>query len=131
MMNKINFELISKAMQVFDIDEIDIFRDTETTNSDGTTGNAKLEEPIHKGIPCHISFVTKDNPNPEAIDSQPVITMLKINCDLFVDLQKGDYITAKKLANDGTVLEAYSGVIGFPQVSQSRKSVLMEMRIDV
>ena len=130
-MNKINFEPISKAMQIFDTDEIDIFRNIETTNQDGTTGNAKLEEPIYKGIPCHISFVTKDNPNSEAIDSQPVITMLKINCDLSVDLQKGDYITAKKLANDGTVLETYNGIIGFPQVSQSRKSVLMEMRIDV
>lgn len=130
-MNKINFESISKAMQIFDTDTIEIFRSIETINSDGTTGNEKLEEPIYKDIPCHISFITKDNPNPEAIDSQPIITMLKINCDLSVDLQKGDYIIAKKLAGDGTVLETYNGVIGFPQVSQSRKAVLMEMRSDV
>lgn len=130
-MDKINFEPISKAMQVFDTDEIDIFRNTETTNTDGTTGETSSKEPLLKGIPCHISFVNADNPNPEVIDSQPIITMLKINCDLSADIQKGDYIVAKKLSNNGTVLETYKGIAGFPRVSQSRKSVLIEMRNDV
>ena len=45
--------------------------------------------------------------------------------------QKGDYITARKLDANGTVLETYKGIIGFPTVTESRKSAEMEMRTDV
>ena len=46
-------------------------------------------------------------------------------------IQKGDYITAKKLDNQGIVLETYKGIIGFPTVTESRKSAEMEMRTDI
>lgn len=131
-MNKVNFEPIGKALKVFDTDLMNIGRRQEITNPDGTTGETNPQEPIYTDVPCHISFVSSDNPNPEPNDVIPVITGLKINCDLSVDLQNGDYITAKKMADDGeTVLETYTGTIGFPEVTQSRKSALMQMRTDI
>lgn len=131
-MNKVNFEVIGKALKVFDTDLINIGRRETIQNPDGTTGETNPQEPLYTDIPCHISFVSADNANATPEDSVPVITGLQINCDLSVDIQNGDYITAKKMANDGTtVLETYYGVVGFPEVTQSRKSVLMEMRTDI
>lgn len=130
-MSKINFEPIAEAMKLFDTDTIDVYRKEDIENDDGTSGEEYLKEALYKDVACHISFNSIDNPNENAIDSEPIITVITINCSLDVDLQKGDYIVAKKLANDGTVLETYKGVIGFSEVTQSRKSAQMEMRTDV
>lgn len=131
-MEKINFEPLGKVLKAFDTDLIDISRRMEIENPDGTTGETTIDTPVYTDIPCHISFINADNPNPENVDTKPIITGLEINCDLEVDLQNGDYITAKKMANDGkTVLEIYHGTIGFPTVTQSRKSAIMQMRTDV
>lgn len=124
--------LFGKALKILDTDNMDIGRRTEIENPDGTTGETNPNEPLYTNIPCHISFISSDNPNPEPNDIIPVITGLKINCDLSIDLQNGDYVTARKMANDGkTVLETYIGTIGFPEVSQSRKSAIMQMRTDI
>lgn len=130
-MNKINFEPIGKAMQVFDTDKMDIYRRMEITNPDGTAGESSMQEPLYKDIPCHIAFIRADNANPDTIDTTPVIVGIQINCSLDVDLQNNDYIKAYKLSDNGNILETYSGVIGFPTVSQSRKSAQMQMRTDV
>lgn len=124
---KANFESIGKAMEYFDTDKMDIARKQAIENPDGTTGETGLDTPIYIDVPCHISFVKADNPDTNTVDVQPVITGLKINCSLDIDLQKGDYITAKKLSSTGEVLETYRGIIGFPTVTQSRKSAEMEM----
>lgn len=132
MTNKVNFEQISQYMTAFDTDLIDIARRTEIINPDGTSGETTLDEPLYVNVPCHIAFITADNPNKDTVDTKPIITGLRINCELSVDLQNGDYITAKKMANDGvTILETYSGIIGYPAVSQSRKSAIMQMRTDL
>lgn len=130
-MNKINFEAIGDAMRAFDTDKMDIARRMEVQNPDGTTGETGITTPIYTNVPCHIAFITADNPNPDTIDTKPVIVGLQINCGLEVDLQNNDYITAYKLADNGDVLETYVGTIGFPTTSQSRKSAEMQMRTDV
>ena len=130
-MNKVNFEVIGKKLQVFDTDKIDIGRRTSIINPDGTEGETNPNIPIYTDIPCHISFIRADNPNSNTVDTKPIIVGLQINCDLSVDLQKGDYITAYKLADNGDILEVYKGIIGYPEVTQSRKSAQMEMRTDV
>ena len=130
-MNKINFEAIGDAMRAFDTDKMDIARRMEVQNPDGTTGETGITTPIYTNVPCHIAFITADNPNPDTIDTKPVIVGLQINCGLEVDLQNNDYITAYKLAKNGDVLETYTGTIGFPTTSQSRKSAEMQMRTDV
>lgn len=130
-MDKINFGIISNALKLLDTDIMDIGRRVEVVNPDGTTGETNPQIPLYTNIPCHISFVTADNPDANTVDTKPTITGLKINCSLEVDLQKGDYITAKKLDNQGIVLETYKGIIGFPTVTESRKSAEMEMRTDI
>lgn len=130
-MNKVNFEVIGDAMRAFDTDKMDIIRRMEISNPDRTTGETSSDTPVYKDVPCHISFVTADNPNPETIDTKPVIVGLQINCGLEVDLQNNDYIIAYKLSDSGEVLETYKGTIGFPTTSQSRKSAQMQMRTDV
>ena len=130
-MEKINFEVIGKAMKVFDTDKMDIYRNSNIINPDGTTGESDIKVPLYENIPCHISFVTADNPDNSTVDTKPIITGLKINCSLEVDLQNGDYIIASKLSNAGEVLEVYKGIIGHPTVTQSRKSAEMEMRTDI
>ena len=127
-MDKINFGAISNALKLLDTDKMDIGRRTEVVNPDGTTGETNPNAPLYTNIPCHISFQTADNPNSNTVDVEPIITGLDINCSLEVDLQKGDYVTAYKLDNAGNVLETYKGIIGYPTVTQSRKSALMEMR---
>lgn len=130
-MDKINFGVISDALTALDTDKMNIGRKQTITNPDGTTGETNPNTPLYENIPCHISFVTADNPDANTVDTKPTVTGLKINCSLAVDIQKGDYITAKKLDFNGNVLEIYKGIIGFPTVTESRKSAEMEMRTDV
>ena len=130
-MQKINFEPISEAMKAFDTDKMDIYRRIPITNPDGTTGETNLESPLYKDVPCHISFIKADNPDSNTVDLEPVIVGIKIHCSLDVDVNNNDFIRAYKLSNSGEILETYQGVIGFPTTSQSRKSVMMQMRADV
>lgn len=130
-MKKINFEPIGEVMKAFDTDSIDIYRKMEIINPDGTTGETGIETPIYVDVACHIAFLTADNPDANTSDTKPIIVGLQINCPLEVDLQNGDYIVAKKLSNDGKVLETYSGTIGEPTTDQARKSAEMQMRTDI
>lgn len=130
-MEKINFEPIGEAMKAFDTDKIDIGRRTEITNPDGTTGETAPTTPIYTNVACHISFDNIDNPDPNTAETRPIIKALTINCPLSVDLQNGDYITAYKLANNGTVIETYTGIIGEPSSSMSRKSATMQVRTNI
>ena len=130
-MDKINFGVISSALSKLDTDEMDISRKSQITNPDGTIGETPSTVAIYEKVPCHISFVSSDNPNVASVDSKPIIVGLRINCDLSVDLQKGDYITARKLDHTGAVLETYVGIIGSPKVTESRKSAEMEMRTEI
>lgn len=130
-MSRINFGIISEALKRLDTDLMDISRKMPVVNPDGTEGETDVLTPLYTNLPCHISFTSADNPDTNTVDAKPIITGLKINCSLDIDLQKGDYITARKLDDDGNILEVYSGIIGFPKTTESRKSAEMEMRTDV
>lgn len=130
-MNKINFEPIGEAMKAFDTDKMDIGRRIEIENPDGTTGETTPEQPIYTNVPCHISFSNVDNPDPNTAETRPIIKSLTINCSVDIDLQNGDLVTAYKLANDGTVIESYTGTIGEPTTSMSRKTADMEVRMNI
>lgn len=130
-MEKINFEPIGEAMKAFDTDKMNIGRLQKIINPDGTTGQILPEQPLYVDVPCHISFNNLDNPDPNTAETKPIIKALTINCSTDVDLQNGDYITAYKLAYDGTIIESYSGVIGEPSTSMSRKSASMEVRMNI
>ena len=113
---------------VMDTDKIDIGRRMEIVNPDGSIGELTPEEPIYRGVQCHIAFNTADNPNPAAVDISPIIVSITVHCPLWVDLQNNDYVYAHKCDHNGNVLETYQGFVGFNTVTQSRKSVQMAMR---
>lgn len=130
-MDKINFEPIGEAMKAFDTDKIDIARRVEIVNPDGTTSESGIDTPLYKDIYCHISFSQIDNPNPNTAETRPIIKTLVINCPIEIDLQNGDFITAYKLDYLGNIIESYSGVIGEPTSSMSRKTANMEVRTNI
>lgn len=109
----INFEIISNIVHKnFDTDFIDIKRNG-------------IE--IYSNVPCNIQINSADNPDTTAIDVVPIITSLTIHMQQYVDVQNNDYIVAKRMSKDRTILEVYTGVCGFPSVWQARKSVNMAM----
>ena len=126
-MQKINFEPIGEAMKAFDTDKMAIYRRVDIENPDGTSGETSSLVPMYEDIPCHIDFVSSDNPDGATADTQPIIIGIRIHCSLEIDIQNGDYIIANKLADNGDVLETYKGAVGEPTVTQSRKSVEMKM----
>ena len=130
-MGKINFEPIGQAMTAFDTDKMDIARSIEIENPDGTSGESSKDTSLYTNIPCHISFDQIDNPNPNTVETRPVNQLLKISCSIDTDLQNGDLVTAYKLANDGSTIETYIGVIGEPTTSMSRKTAEMQVRTNI
>lgn len=102
--------------QVMDSDYIDIKRDV----------SGSLEE-IYSNILCHISYNSTDNPDPNSVDTKPIIQSITINLPNWVDIKNNDFIVAKKMGNDGKILTVYSGRCGNPVVSQARKKVIMNM----
>lgn len=130
-MNKINFEPIGQAMTAFDTDKMDISRRIEIDNPDGTSGEASTDTPLYSNVACHISFDQIDNANSNTTETRPIVQILKISCPIDTDLQNGDFITAYKLANDGSTIETYIGVIGEPTSSMSRKTAKMEVRTNI
>ena len=101
---------------VMDSDFIDIKRDNA----------GKLEE-VYSNIPCHIAYASTDNPDPKTVDIKPVIQSITVHLQLWVDIRNNDYIVAKKIGSDGSIIATYSGRCGNPVVSQGRKKVLMQM----
>ena len=115
----------SLVRKMMDTDTMDIFRRTETINSDGTFGETMPDGALYQDVPCHIVFNSSDNPDPDSIDVKPIIISITIHCGVDTDLQNNDYIQAKKLDARGNVLEVYAGVIGFPTLHQSGQSAVM------
>ena len=115
----IDFTQISEPISnSLDTDYIDIYRQIdESPERDLYAENVK----------CHIAITTTDNPDPNSVDVQPIITSLRIHCGTWVDLKNNDYIIAKKCDLNGNVLHYYSGIIGEPAVSMARQSVNMIM----
>lgn len=106
-------DIISK---VCDSDYIDIKRDID----------GKLQE-VYSNIPCHIAYASTDNPDPKTVDIKPIIQSITVHCQLYVDIRNNDFIVAKKIGSDGSLIATYSGRCGNPVVSQGRKKVLMQM----
>lgn len=118
-MNKVDFTQLSEPINnALDTDYIDIYRQINETPE---------RDLLYSNVKCHIAIKTTDNPNPENVDVQPIITSLRIHCGTWVDLKNNDYIIAKKCDLNSNVLHYYSGIIGEPAVSMARQSVNMIM----
>jgi len=116
-MSGFNFGQIGNIMsELFDSDYVDIKRDAD----------GKLQE-VYSNILCHVAYSSTDNPNPETVDIKPIIQSLTVHFPLWVDIRNNDFIIAKKMSHDGTLLAVYSGRCGNPIVSQGRQKVLVAM----
>lgn len=116
-MSGFNFGQIGNIMsELFDSDLIDIKRDV----------GSNLQE-IYSNIPCHIAFVSTDNPDPTTVDTKPIIQSINVHMPLWVDIKNNDFIVAKRMDSDGNLLKTYSGRCGNPIVSEGRQKILMTM----
>lgn len=106
-------EIISK---VFDSDYVDIRRDV----------GGILQE-IYSNVPCHISYSSVDNPDPNTVDIKPIIQSIVVHFPLYVDIRNNDFLVMKRMSNDNVILAVYSGRCGNPVVSQGRQKVLVSM----
>lgn len=104
------------ASKAFDSDFIDIKRDI----------SGKLQE-VYSNIPCHVAYASTDNPDPKTVDVKPIIQSITVHLQNWVDIRNNDFIVAKKIGSDGSIVATYSGRCGNPVVSQGRKKVAMQM----
>lgn len=104
------------ASSCFDSDYIDIKRDT----------SGKLQE-VYSNVPCHVAYASTDNPDPKTVDVKPIIQSITVHLQNWVDIRNNDFIVAKKIGSDGSIIATYSGRCGNPVVSQGRKKVAMQM----
>lgn len=112
-----DFGRIGKTIaRIMDSDYIDIKRDV----------NGKLQE-IYTNIPCHVSYASTDNPDPTSVDVKPIIQSISVHLQNWVDIRNNDFLVAKKIGSDGSLVATYSGRCGNPVVSQGRKKVSMQM----
>lgn len=102
--------------EVMDTDYIDVKRDVK----------GSLTE-MYSNVPCHMAYVSIDNPDPLSVDVKPVVQAIRVHLPLWVDVRNDDFLIAKKMDSYGNVAWTYSGRCGNPVVSQGRKKVLMQM----
>ena len=125
MTNKIDFTKLSKPISdALDTDYMDIYRQIE--------GSPKRDL-LYSNVPCHIAIKSSDNADPSSVDTQPIITSLRIHCPNYDGagyLKNNDYLVVKKCDLNGNILNYYEGIIGEPATSMARQFVDMVMSSD-
>ena len=112
-----NFGKIASTLSnVMDNDYIDIRRQIQ----------GRFVE-IASNVPCHVSLRSSDNANVTTQATAPIIQSLRLVMPIDVDIRAKDFCVAKKMSNDGQMIDVYQGFVGQPYTTQSRKKVEMEM----
>lgn len=105
-------------------DKMDITRYVEQENPDGTTETTLPDVPLYTDVSCRISFVSEESPKDGAVDDNPVKNTPKVFCKIDTDVQAGDYITLRRIGDDGSVMATFSGQIGLPSIYPTHKEAL-------
>ena len=108
-------------------DKMDINRYINKTNDDETITTILPKEPIHKDIPCRISFSSDENPKDNEVDDVPLKLSPKIFCKLDADIIAGDFVTVRRYDDNGQVIATYAGKIGLPSVFITHKEVVFSI----
>lgn len=98
-------------------DRFDAYRYEPVLEDDGTTTQRLASSPFLADQPCRVSFVPnrQEDPKDSLQDATPVKTQPKIFAAPDCGLQVGDYVVARRLADDkSTVLATYTGPVGLP-----------------
>lgn len=90
-----------------------IKRYQESVAEDGTT-EMTVEPVVLAEYPCRISFSQQDQQDNSQADISPKLLGVKLFFDIGVDIKKGDVITAKKMAEDGSVMQVIEGNAALP-----------------
>ena len=107
-------------------DKLTVKRFTKVTNPDGTIGMSKAQTEVYIDKNCRISFESEDNSLANKEDTNPKNIQVKIFCDNTLDINKGDTLIVKRMAEDGiTVLATYKGLAGLPSKFVSHQEILM------
>lgn len=105
-------------------DRMDIARYVDFTNTDGTTETKLSNNPVYVNVRCRISFIAEETPKDGAVDNIPVKAIPKLFCKNTVDVRAGDYITIRRLDEDGNILATFSGQCGLPSIYPTHQEVL-------
>ena len=109
-------------------DRMDVYRTVKVEDDDYTANISYQPEPLYTDIPCRLSFSSSDTATDADIDRTPVRYNPKVFCATAVDLQAGDYVVARRYADNESVMMEYEGVIGRPSKYPTHQEA--SLRID-
>lgn len=104
-------------------DTMSIYRHQNITNTDGTSGIIIPEKPLYSQIKCRLSFESRDYPETDLEDSNPIKLQLKVFCEPSIDIQKGDKLIINKLDDYGNIMMTYEGIANLPFVYTTHKEI--------
>lgn len=116
------------VIESFFTDKADIYHYSSKTNEDGTTENLLPSEPSVPNVPCKLSFSMMETPADGTSDNEPIVDQVKLFYSLSSDFHAGDYVIARRLQNDGTVLQTYKGIIGLGAYFQTHVEAVFEVK---
>lgn len=108
-------------------DDMDIYRYEDVTNEDDTTETKLSETPVHKEVPCRISFSADESPKDNQVDNVPIKISPKIFCGANTNIRAGDYIVVRRYNDEGAIIAIYSGNVGLPSVFITHKEALFSI----
>lgn len=109
-------------------DRVSVYRYENGKNPDGTTYTNKNPVPISMNIPCKISYLNFDSPNPDEVDTNLVLLNPKIFVSVETDIKMGDYLSIDVLDMSGKIIGTYKGTAGLPNIYVTHKEILFNMK---
>ncbi len=109
-------------------DRVSVYRYENGKNADGTTYTNKNPVPISMNIPCKISYLNFDSPNPDEVDTNLVLLNPKLFVSVETDIRVGDYLSIDVLDMGGKIIGTYKGTAGLPNIYVTHKEILFNMK---
>lgn len=119
---------LGKFMAILYNDRMDIYRTVKSENNDDTIDVSYNPEPLYRDLSCRLSFSSDDTGSDSEVDRNPVRSSPKIFCGAEVDLKAGDFVTVRRYADDGSVVQTYQGQVAQPSWYSTHQEAFM--RID-
>ena len=108
-------------------DRMDIYRTAKSNNDDDTTDISYNPEPLYQDIPCRLSFSSDDTGSDSEVDRNPVAFSPKLFCAADVDIKAGDYVTVRRLSDEGVVMRTYKGQVAMPTWYATHQEVFVRV----
>lgn len=114
-------------------DKCDIYEFVETVKPNGAKTTRLSQTPIHKDVPCKISFSlrTWDMFSKKQIDTFRYEKQPKIFMEVEYKVEPGYYLVARRFdPKSGELIGTYEGQAGLPQVSLTHQEILLNVEGD-